>query len=73
MAEADVKRKGVALPKWLIQGFLYGIVLALIMYYAGTVAMVAAPALFPPGLDIVSGAVGFLSSLGIAYTKDISQ
>lgn len=73
MAETEAKKKHVALPKWLIQGFLYGLVLAVVMYYAGSIAVVAVPVLLPAASPVIAGALGFLSALGIAYTNDITQ
>ena len=73
MAEEPKKGRGVALPKWLIQGFLYGLVLGVVMYFAGAVAVNAIPVLLPAGTPTISGALGFLSALGIAYTNDITQ
>jgi len=61
------------LPKWLMQGVLYGTFLALIGYTCGGMAMNAVPGLFMAGFDVVVGTTGFLSSIGIAYTKDISE
>lgn len=73
MAE-DVKVKAKrGLPKWLMQGVFYGIFLALIGYTCGAMGMNAVPGLFMPGFDVVVGTAGFLSSVGIAYTKDISE
>ena len=73
MAEGERKRRGVALPKWLVQGFLYGLVLGVVMYFAGAVAINAVPGFLPAATPTISGALGFLSSLGIAYTNDIVQ
>jgi len=73
MADVERKRRGVALPKWLIQGFLYGLVLGVVMYFAGAVAIAAVPAFLPVATPTIAGALGFLSSLGIAYTNDITQ
>ena len=73
MAESDVKRKGVAMPKWMLQGTLYGLFLGGIGYLAGTVAVNAAPGVFPATIGVIMGALGFLGSLGIAYTNDITQ
>jgi hypothetical protein len=73
MADPTVKGRGVALPKWLIQGFLYGLVLGVVMYFAGAVTITAIPALFPAATPTIAGALGFLASLGIAYTNDITQ
>ncbi|MEA3222774.1 MAG: hypothetical protein U9P49_06375 [Thermodesulfobacteriota bacterium] len=73
MAEKEVHMAKVALPKWLIQGFLYGLVLGVVMYFAGAVAVNAIPTFLPAATPTISGALGFLSSLGIAYTNDITQ
>jgi len=73
MAEGTVKGRNAALPKWLIQGFLYGLVLGVIMYFAGAVAIAAVPTFLPATTPTIAGALGFLSSLGIAYTNDITQ
>jgi len=73
MSDEAKKGRGVALPKWLIQGFLYGLVLSVVMYFAGAVVINAIPALFPASTPLISGALGFLSALGIAYTNDITQ
>ena len=73
MVEPGVRGRGVALPKWLVQGFLYGLVLGVVMYFAGAVAVDAIPAFLPAATPTISGALGFLSSLGIAYTNDITQ
>ena len=73
MAEKEEVGSRRGLPKWLMQGVFYGIFLALIGYTCGGMAMNAVPGLFMPGFDIVVGTTGFLSSIGIAYTKDISE
>ena len=73
MAEQAVKGRNAALPKWLIQGFLYGMILGVVMFYAGAVAIAAVPGFLPPATPTIAGALGFLSSIGIAYTNDITQ
>ena len=73
MAEQAVKGRNAALPKWLIQGFLYGLVLGVVMYFSGAVAVEAVPAFLPATTPTIAGALGFLSSIGIAYTNDITQ
>jgi len=73
MAEQAVKGRNAALPKWLIQGFLYGLVLGVVMYFSGAVAVEAVPAFLPAATPTIAGAIGFLSSIGIAYTNDITQ
>jgi len=73
MAEEKVKKVGVAMPKWMMQGFFYGMFLALIAYLAGAIAVNAVPAAFPAALPVISAALGFLAALGIAYTRDIAQ
>ncbi len=73
MAEEPKKGRGVALPKWLVQGFLYGLTLGVVMYFAGAVAIAAVPGFLPLATPTIAGALGFLSSMGIAYTNDITQ
>jgi len=73
MAEAGATKKRVSMPKWMLQGFFYGLFLGLIGYLAGSIAITAVPAAFPATLPTISAALGFLASLGIAYTKDINQ
>lgn len=63
----------IAMPKWMMQGFFYGLFLGIIGYFAGGIATTAAPALFPATSTVVAGAAGFLAALGIAYTNDITQ
>ena len=62
-----------SLPKWLMQGVFYGTFLALVGYTCGAMAMNAVEGLFIANFDVVLGTAGFLSSIGIAYTKDISE
>jgi len=73
MAEATSPKKKGSMPKWMLQGFFYGIFLGLIGYLAGAVAINAVPAAFPATLPVISAALGFLGSLGIAYTRDIME
>lgn len=73
MTEKEEVGSKRGLPKWLMQGVFYGIFLALIGYTCGAMAMNAVPGLFMPGFDIVVGTAGFLSSIGLAYTKDIAE
>jgi len=73
MADPIVKKKGVSLPKWMLQGVFYGLFLGVVGYLAGGIALTAAPAVFPASIDVVTGALGFLASLGIAYTNDVVQ
>ena len=63
----------VAMPKWMLQGFFYGVFLGLIGYLAGAIAINAVPAAFPATLPVISAALGFLGSIGIAYTRDITE
>ena len=63
----------VSMPKWLLQGIFYGIFLAAVGYICGAMGMNAIPGLFPVGFDVVIGTLGFIGSVGIAYTKDISE
>ena len=73
MAEQAVKGRNAALPKWLIQGFLYGMILGVVMFFSGAVAVEAVPTFLPATTPTIAGALGFLSSIGIAYTNDITQ
>ena len=56
-----------------MQGFFYGLFLALLGYLSGAIAMNAVPAAFPATLPVVAGALGFLAAIGIAYTKDLKE
>ena len=73
MTEKEVPMAKISMPKWMLQGFFYGLFLGILGYFAGGVAVTAAPGLFPATSNIVAGALGFLASLGIAYTKDIVE
>lgn len=73
MAEKEEVGSKRGLPKWLLQAVFYGTFLAMIGYTCGAMAMNAVPGLFMPNFDIVVGTSGFLSSIGIAYTKDITE
>jgi len=73
MAEDVKPKKGQAMPKWLLQGFFYGLFLALIAYLSGAIAINAVPAAFPAALPVIASALGFLAAIGIAYTKDITE
>jgi hypothetical protein len=73
MSKKEVKMARIAMPKWLLQGFLYGMFLALVGYIVGAISLVALPGLFPPTMDLISAALAFLASIGIAYTNDITQ
>jgi len=73
MTEKEVPMAKVALPKWLIQGLAYGIVLGGTLFTVGTMAVGAFPGLFPAAFGIQMGAIGFSGAVGIAYTKDITE
>lgn len=73
MAEKEVKHMKVSMPKWLIQGTLYGTFLAAVGYTVGAIAINAIPGFFPASYDVILGAIGFIGSVAIAYTKDITS
>ena len=73
MADEAKPKKSHAMPKWLMQGFFYGLFLAMIAYLTGAICINAVPAAFPPTLPVIASALGFLAAIGIAYTKDISE
>ena len=73
MAEETKPKKKIAMPKWLLQGFFYGMFLSLVAYLCGAIAVNAVPAAFPVTLPVIAGALGFLAAIGIAYTNDINE
>ena len=73
MTEKEVPMAKTAMPKWLMQGFFYGLFLGLIGYLSGAVAINAVPAAFPATLPVIASALGFLSAIGLAYTRDITE
>ena len=66
-------RGKMSLPKWLLQGFFYGIFLALIGYIVGSMAANILPGVFPANFPALSASLGFIASIGIAYTRDITS
>ena len=73
MADETKSKKRQAMPKWLLQGFIYGMFLSLVAYLSGAIAVNAVPAAFPATLPTIAAALGFLAAIGIAYTKDITE
>jgi len=73
MTEKEVKHMKVSMPKWMIQGVLYGTFLAAVGYTVGAIAIQAIPGFFPATYDVILGAIGFIGSVAIAYTKDITS
>ena len=73
MNEKEVPMAKTAMPKWLMQGFFYGLFLGLVGFLSGAVAINAVPAAFPATLPVIASALGFLSAIGIAYTRDITE
>jgi len=72
MTEKEVKHMKTSMPKWMIQGVLYGTFLASVGYTVGAIAIQAIPGFFPATYDVILGAIGFIGSVAIAYTKDIT-
>jgi len=73
MTKKEVKKPMVSMPKWLLQGLFYGTFLGGVGYIVGAMAMNAIAGLFPANFDIIMGALGFIGSVGIAYTNDITE
>jgi len=73
MTEKEVKHMKVSMPKWMLQGVLYGTFLAAVGYTVGAIAIQAIPGFFPATYDVILGAIGFIGSVAIAYTKDITS
>ena len=73
MTEKEDTMAKTAMPKWLMQGFFYGLFLGLVGYLSGAIAVNAVAAAFPATLPVIAAALGFLSAIGIAYTRDITE
>jgi len=61
------------LTKHLVEGVIVGILLAIIMYVIGTIALNATPAAFPVGFDVMMAAIGFIAPIALAYGNAIEK